>query len=577
MDTSWPEWPSVRSRPASSGTRKLANEFAELGVILLMFGVGLHFSVADLLAVRRVAVPAAFVQMGIGTLCGIVVALMWGWPFGTGLVFGLALGSCEHGRPVTRLRGAQGARNPHRERGRRPGLVVEDLVIVLALVLLPAVASALGGQAGTSAAVQAASGNLPLKVLLTLIKVAGFIGIMLVLGKHLLPWLLARTVRTGSRELFTLAVLALALGIAYASAEVFGVSFALGAFFAGMVLAESDLSQRAAAESLPFQDAFAVLFFVSVGMLFDPSILVREPFAVLVVLLVLLVANPLAVFAILVCLGRPLAMAAPIAAGIAQIGEFSFILAALGLSLALLTQEAVDLILAGALISITVNPLAFIAMQRLAGWLGSRPDLMARIERFRLLPPDEPAVPEAPTAPSGHVVIVGYGGVGRMVGHGLAAAGTPFAVIDEDRRTVEALRRKGILAVHGDAIAPGVLGDARADRAKLIMVTMPEGYRTRRIVELVRELNPGIDTAARADTEDEAAEFTRLGVGAVLKPEREVAAGLLGYALRSSGEPEDRVAGIVASARASGWKLADLPSQEPELHVPELRPHRDRA
>ena len=170
-------------------------------------------------------------------------------------------------------------------------------------------------------------------------------------------------------------------------------------------------------------------------------------------------------------------------------------------------------------------------MQRLAGWLGSRPDLMARIERFRLLPPDEPAVPEVPTAPSGHVVIVGYGRVGRMVGHGLAAAGTPFAVIDEDRRAVEALRRKGVLAVHGDAIAPGVLGDAGADRAKLIMVTMPECYRTRRIVELIRELNPGIDTAARADTEDEAAEFTRLGVGAVLKPEREVAVGLLGYAL----------------------------------------------
>ena len=562
--------------PGLVGDQEVANEFAELGVILLMFGVGLHFSVADLLAVRRVAVPAAFVHMGIGTLCGIVIALMWGWPFGTGLVFGLALAVAS---TVVLLRAFEERKELETPTGSAAVglLVVEDLVIVLALVLLPAVASALGGQAGTSAAVQAASGNLPLKILLTLIKVAGFIGIMLVLGKHLLPWLLARTVRTGSRELFTLAVLALALGIAYASAEVFGVSFALGAFFAGMVLAESDLSQRAAAESLPFQDAFAVLFFVSVGMLFDPSILVREPFAVLVVLLVLLVANPLAVFAILVCLGRPLAMAAPIAAGIAQIGEFSFILAALGLSLALLTQEAVDLILAGALISITVNPLAFIAMQRLAGWLGSRPDLMARIERFRLLPPDEPAVPEAPTAPSGHLVIVGYGRVGRMVGHGLAAAGTPFAVIDEDRRTVEALRRKGVLAVHGDAIAPGVLGDAGADRAKLIMVTMPEGYRTRRIVELVRELNPGIDTAARADTEDEAAEFTRLGVGAVLKPEREVAAGLLGYALRSSGEPEDRVAGIIASARASGWKLADLPSQEPELHVPELRPHRDRA
>jgi CPA2 family monovalent cation:H+ antiporter-2 len=561
--------------PGFIGDPEIAADLAEIGVILLMFGVGLHFSVADLLAVRRVAVPAAFVHMGTGTVLGILLALAWGWSFGTGLVFGLALSIAS---TVVMLRAFEDRDELDTATGRAGVgvLVVEDLVIVMALVLLPAVASGLGGQSGASVAVQAATGNLPLKILLTLLKVAAFIGIMLVLGRRLLPWMLARTVRTGSRELFTLAVLAIALGIAYASAEVFDVSFALGAFFAGMVLAESDLSQRAAAESLPFQDAFAVLFFVSVGMLFDPSILVREPLSVLIVLLVVMVANPLAVFAVIALLGRPLAMGATIAAGIAQIGEFSFILAALGVSLALLSQQAVDLILAAALLSITLNPLTFVAMRRLAAWIAGRPDLMARIERFRLAEPEaEPAEPSAPA--SDHVVIVGYGRVGRMVAHGLAAAGTPYAVIGGDRRAVESLRRAGVLAVAGDGLEPGTLAEAGAGRAKLIVVTTPEGYRTRRIVELARELAPDVALAARADTDEEAAEFARLGVAAVVKPERAVAAGLLRDALRRAGLPETQVSDIVSDAKAEGWQAADQVLDEPELHVPEMRPHRGRA
>ena len=560
--------------PGFIGDQEIANELAEIGVILLMFGVGLHFSVADLLAVRRVAVPAALAHIGKGTVLGILLALIWGWSFGTGLVFGLALAIAS---TVVMLRAFEDRHLLDTPTGRAGVgvLVVEDLVIVMALVLLPAVASGLGGQAGASVAVQAAAGSLPLKILLTLLKVAAFIALMLVLGQRLLPWMLARTARSGSRELFTLGVLAIALGIAFASAELFDVSFALGAFFAGVVLAESDLSHRAAAESLPFQDAFAVLFFVSVGMLFDPSILVREPLSVLVVLMVVMIANPLAVFTVLVLLGRPLPMAATIAAGIAQIGEFSFILAALGVSLALLTQEAVALILAAALLSITLNPLAFLAMGRLAAWLERRPDLMARIERWRLAAPEPAEEVAAAGPPSGHVVLVGYGRVGRLVGHGLAAAGVPFTVVEEDRRTVAGPRRQGVAAVRGDATDPAVLEEAGAAQARLIVVATPEGYRTRRIVELVRELNPQIEIAARADTDAEAADFARLGVGAVLKPEREVGAGLLAHALRGAGEPAERVAALVAAARTEGWEIDRSPADEPERHVPELRPHRD--
>ena len=344
--------------PGFVGNSELAGQLAEIGVILLMFGVGLHFSIKDLMAVRTIALPGAVVQIAVATAMGGGLALLWGWGIGAGLVFGLALSVAS---TVVLLRALEERNLLDSDRGRIAvgWLIVEDLAMVLALVLLPALAPSLGGQPGQGAAQAAGGGSIWLTLGLTLAKVGVFTFVMLVGGRRVVPWILDQAARTGSRELFTLAVLALALGIAFGSAELFGVSFALGAFFAGMVLAESDLSHQAAADSLPLQDAFAVLFFVSVGMLFDPGILIREPLAVLAVLGVILIGKSLAAIAIVLVFKHPLGTALTIAASLAQIGEFSFILVGLGLSLKLLPEEGRDLILGGALLSITLNPLIF--------------------------------------------------------------------------------------------------------------------------------------------------------------------------------------------------------------------------
>jgi len=346
----------------------LVPQLAEIGVMLLMFGVGLHFSVKDLLAVRGIAVPGALVQIAVATALGIAATRVWGWSWGSGLVFGLALSVAS---TVVLLRALEDAGRLASADGRIAvgWLLVEDLVMVLALVLLPALAGGSGGQPGTSstgAAMWLAVGR-------TLVKVAVFVALMLVVGARLFPWLLRRVERTGSRELFTLAIVAMALGTAFGSARLFGVSFALGAFFAGVVLAESDLSHRAAAGLEPLQDAFGVLFFVGVGMLFDPGVLARRPFAVLAVVLVVVVGKSLAALGIVLALGRPLGTALTIAAALAQIGEFSFLLAAMGIELGLLPAEARSLIVAGALFSITLHPLLF----RLAA-RGSLPPKTAR-------------------------------------------------------------------------------------------------------------------------------------------------------------------------------------------------------
>jgi CPA2 family monovalent cation:H+ antiporter-2 len=366
-----------------AGDVELAGQFAEVGVILLMFGVGLHFSVSDLLAVRWIAVPGAVGQIVLATAIGAVIALGWGWTLGAGLVLGLALSVAS---TVVLLRALDQRNGLETANGRIAvgWLIVEDLAMVLTLVLLPLAANVLGGHASDGGhhpiATAAAAVSPGLAVALTLAKVAAFVTLIMVVGRRAIPWLLGQVARTGSRELFTLAVLATALGIAYGSAELFGVSFALGAFFAGLVLSGSELSHRAAAESLPLQDAFAVLFFVSVGMLFDPSVLVHDPGAVLAVLLVILLGKSLAAFAIVLVLGYPLSTALTVSASLAQIGEFSFILAGLGMNLGLLPAEGRDLVLAGALLSITLNPLAFAAVEPLARWLGRRGGVVARVD-----------------------------------------------------------------------------------------------------------------------------------------------------------------------------------------------------
>jgi CPA2 family monovalent cation:H+ antiporter-2 len=354
------------SSPVFVGDVDLAGQFAEVGVILLMFGVGLHFSVSDLLAVRGIAVPGAVGQIVLATALGAAVAMSWGWTLGGGLVLGLALSVAS---TVVLLRALDQRNGLETANGRIAvgWLIVEDLAMVLTLVLLPLAAPMLGGHASHDP-----SENPILTLVVTLAKVAAFVSLIMIVGRRAIPWLLGHVARTGSRELFTLAVLATALGIAFGSAQFFGVSFALGAFFAGLVLSGSELSHRAAAESLPLQDAFAVLFFVSVGMLFDPSVVVRDPGAVLAVLLVILLGKSLVAFAIVLVLGYPVTTAVTVSASLAQIGEFSFIVVGLGMHLGLLPTEGRDLVLAGALLSITLNPVAFASVEPLADWLRKR-------------------------------------------------------------------------------------------------------------------------------------------------------------------------------------------------------------
>ena len=557
--------------PGFVADQELAMQLAEIGVILLMFGVGLHFSIKDLLAVRRIAIPGAVGQIAFATALGAGMAYLWGWSFGAGLVFGLALSVAS---TVVLLRALEERSSLDSDNGRIAvgWLIVEDLAMVLALVLLPVFAGALGGTPQGGAG-QLGGDNFLLTLALTFGKLALFLGLMLIVGTRSIPWLLEQVARTGSRELFTLSVLATALGIAFGSAELFGVSFALGAFFAGVVLSESDFSHQAAADSLPLQDAFAVLFFVSVGMLFDPSILVREPLAVLAVVVVIVVGKSLAAFGIVLAFGYPASTALTVSASLAQIGEFSFILAGLGVALGLLPPEGRDLILAGALLSITLNPLVFFGFDWLAEWLQRHPSLLGRIERRG----DETlsTLPDETAGPSDHAVIVGYGRVGSTVGKALKSQGLPVVVIERDRRRVEALRARGVPAVYGDAATPGVLGAAGADRARLIVIATPEGYQTRRIIERVRILNPRIDIAVRTHNESEVAYLERQGVGVAIMGERELAFGLIDYALRSLGTSDKKARLVVQGLRVAGdggaYERKDDP---PARSVPELRPHR---
>jgi monovalent cation:H+ antiporter-2, CPA2 family len=367
--------------PASLADGGLAGQLAEIGVMLMMFGVGLHFSVADLLAVRRLAIPGAAGQILIATVLGVALTLAWGWSLGAGLVLGLSLSVAS---TVVLLKALEDRNALATGNGRIAvgWLIVEDLAMVLALVLLPALVGVLGGGVPADAAAAPQQGLL-LTLVITLAKVAAFIAVALAVGPRVLPWLLREVARTGSRELFTLAVLALALGIAFAAATFFGISFALGAFFAGMVMKESELSHKAATNSLPLRDAFGVLFFVSAGMLFDPAILLEQPAMVAAVLALILMGKSVVALLIVLALGYPASTALTVAASLAQVGEFSFILGGLGLGYGLLDPAGFNLILAGALFSITLNPLVFAGADRLIVAIRGSPSLSARFEAGR--------------------------------------------------------------------------------------------------------------------------------------------------------------------------------------------------
>jgi len=506
---------------------ELSSQLAEIGVMLLMFGVGLHFSLDDLLAVRRIALPGAIVQITVATVLGIAASATWGWSLAAGLVFGLALSVAS---TVVLLKALEhrGVLDSVNGRIAIGWLIVEDLVMVLVLVLLPAMSVWLGGN--VNAAEPAGDRSLLATFALTIGKVSVFIVLMLVVGRRLFPWLLWQIARTGSRELFTLCIVAAAVGIAYSSAELFGVSFALGAFFAGMVMRESPLSYRAAEESLPLRDAFSVLFFVSVGMLFDPDVLIREPLHVLIVLAIIIFGKSLAAFLIVLLFRYPLNTALTVSASLAQIGEFSFILVGLGVSLGLLPTEGQSLILAGAIISIALNPVLFEAIEPAQAWIRSRSKVAQALER-----PDDPLAALPMTTDlkrlTGHVVIVGYGRVGRRIGEALTAQGISIVVAEQNREIVERLRSSGIAAVSGDASDPAVLLQAHVHRASILVIATPDTLNVRKMIEVARTVNPRIETVVRTHSEEEAVLLEKEQAGKVFLGEHELATGMIQHVL----------------------------------------------
>ncbi|MDI4631761.1 cation:proton antiporter [Pelomonas sp. V22] len=499
----------------------LASQLSEIGVMLLMFGVGLHFSMGDLLSVKRIAVPGAMVQILVATAMGAGLALAWGWSFGAALVFGLALSVAS---TVVLLRALEDRGQLETANGRIAvgWLVVEDLVMVMVLVLLPPLAGLLSGEA--------LGPGLAMTVFITLAKVAAFIALMLIFGKRALPRLLWAVARTGSRELFTLGVISAAVGVAFAAAKLFDVSFALGAFFAGMMLRESEYSHRAADESLPLRDAFAVLFFVAVGMLFDPRVLLDEPLKVLLVSAVIIVGKTLAALALVLMLRYPLNTALTVGASLAQIGEFSFILIGLGRGLGLVGAEAQSLVLAGALISIALNSVLFSAIAPAQAWILKRSAHARKLEQR-----DDPLA-ELPTSVDpallqNQVVLVGHGRVGAPLAASLRAKGVAVVVAEMQRERVEALREQGLPAVCGDASEPAVLIQAHVARAAMLVITAGDSLQASRMVDTARQLNPGIRLLLCARSEDEANLLRESGLGEVLQPEQALAESLSQRAL----------------------------------------------
>jgi CPA2 family monovalent cation:H+ antiporter-2 len=486
--------------PATPGfvaDANIASQLSEIGVMLLMFGVGLHFSLKDLLAVKRIALPGAVLQMGLATGLGMLMAWWLGWSLGSGLVFGLSL-SCASTVVLLKALEARGILDSMNGRIAVGWLVVEDLATVLFLVLLPALAGVLGGTVST------ATPDTPLWMALgkTLLQVAAFIVLMLVVGRRALPWLLWQVSRTGSRELFTLAVIACAIGIAYGASALFSVSFALGAFFAGTVMRESEFSHRAAEESLPLRDAFSVLFFVSVGMLFDPVIVMEQPLRVLGVVAIIILGKSMAAVALVIALRYPLNTALTVAASLAQIGEFSFILAGLGVSLGLMPAEGMSLILASALISIALNPVLFAAVEPIRRWALANSQLARNLEQRQDPYAELPQTTDNKYL-QGQIVLVGYGRIGSRIGAALSAQQIPFVVAEQNRELVEKIRGEGIVAVSGNAAEAVVLVQAHIHDASMLVIAIPDTLHARQMIHTARTLNPTIEIIMRADTEDE--------------------------------------------------------------------------
>ncbi|CAN7656987.1 Kef family K(+) transporter [Pseudoduganella sp. LjRoot289] len=524
--------------PGFAADTVLAGQLAEIGVMLMMFGVGLHFSLDDLWEVRRIALPGAILQIAAATGMGMALAHWWGWSLGGGLVFGLALSVAS---TVVLLRALEerGILDSFNGRIAVGWLVVEDLVTVLVLVLLPPLASSMGGAApGDAHSVGAAAAPLWQTLAITFGKVGGFVAFMMLIGRKLFPWLLWQVARTNSRELFTLCVIAAAVGIAYGATKLFGISFALGAFFAGMVLRESELSHRAAQESLPLRDAFAVLFFVSVGMLFEPSILFEQPLQLLAVVAIIVFGKSIVAFFLVILLRYPMRTAQLVSASLAQIGEFSFILAALGVSLKLMPHEGQSLILAGAIISIAVNPVVFASLKPLERWFSKSQRLAAKFDRSADPLAELPrSVPQEKL--SGQVVLVGYGRVGRRIAAALTAQGIPFVVAEQNREAVDQLRKDGIPAVAGNAGEPAVLIQAHITRARMLVIATPDTFHVRAMIETARALNPDIKTVVRTHSDEEAELLRNERAGKIFLGEHELAKGMTEFVVEEFKQPRN--------------------------------------
>ncbi|MCH4562172.1 Kef family K(+) transporter [Halomonas sp. EGI 63088] len=508
-----------------------ATQLAELGVMLLMFGVGLRFSLDNLLSVKRVALPGAIAQMTVATLLGMAIAGTWGWSLGSSLVFGLSLSVASTVVLLKALeaRGILESMNGYIAVG---WLVVEDLAMVVVLVLLPPLAGMLGG------AETDGTFHPPLwrTLGLTLLQVGAFVALMLIVGRRVMPWMLWQVARTGSRELFTLAVIAAAITIAFGAAELFGVSFALGAFFAGMVMRESTFSHRAAEESLPLRDAFAVLFFVSVGMLFEPGVLIEHPLRLIAVVAIIIIGKSVAAAVLVTAFHYPLSTAFTVAASLAQIGEFSFILAGLGMSLGLLSAEGQSLILAGALISIALNPMIFGLIEPLRSKVLENSSLARQLDRRRDPFAELPASTEERYL-EGQVVLVGYGRVGQQIGEALRGHAIPFVVVEHNRELVESLRKQDIAAVSGNAAEPSVLIQAHIARAAMLVVAIPDTLDVHKMTETARTLNPDIEVAVRAQSEDDARLLAKEAVDRVFFGDDELAKGMANHILKRFAPP----------------------------------------